>query len=79
MGSRLADYLLSLPGRPHRGGLEVELPVAKKDVASLLDTTPESLSRELRRLRQSGVIIAQEGRRLVIGDLDSLMELSAQG
>ncbi|MDO5738613.1 MAG: Crp/Fnr family transcriptional regulator [Ornithinimicrobium sp.] len=40
VSSRLADYLLSLPGRRVEGHLQVELPLAKKDIASLLDTTP---------------------------------------
>lgn len=78
VSSRLASYLLSLPARPTEGGIEVELPMAKKDVASLLDTTPESLSRQLRRLHDSGVTSVGEARRLVIHDVDALMELSAQ-
>lgn len=78
VSSRLAGYLLSLEGRPAEGGLEVRLPLAKKDIASLLDTTPESLSRQLRRLQESGVISAQDGRRLVIRDVDALMDLSAR-
>lgn len=78
VSSRLAGYLLSLPGRATQGALEVALPMAKKDVASLLDTTPESLSRQLRRLTESGVIAAGEGRRILVHDVDALMELSAQ-
>jgi CRP/FNR family transcriptional regulator, anaerobic regulatory protein len=78
VSSRLASYLLSLAARPVDGGIEVELPMAKKDVASLLDTTPESLSRQLRRLHDAGVTSVGEARRLVIHDVDALMELSAQ-
>ena len=78
VSSRLASYLLSLPGRHGLGELTVELPLAKKDIASLLDTTPESLSRQLRRLQESGVIAEQTGRSVVITDVDALMGLSAQ-
>lgn len=78
VSSRLAEYLLSLPMRHGRDGSEVRLPMAKKDIASLLDTTPESLSRQLGRLRRSGVITDRGGRRLAIDDVDALMELSAQ-
>ncbi|HLS61957.1 MAG TPA: Crp/Fnr family transcriptional regulator [Ruania sp.] len=78
VSARVAGYLLSLTGRPVPGGLEVELPMAKKDVASLLDTTPESFSRQLRRLDDSGVVDVGPGRRLVVTDVDALMELSAQ-
>jgi CRP/FNR family transcriptional regulator, anaerobic regulatory protein len=77
VSARLAGYLLSLPARQVDGGIAVDLPLAKKDVASLLDTTPESLSRQLRRLRESGVIDSEAGRRLVIRDADALIELSA--
>lgn len=76
--SRLAGYLLSLPGRHIDGRLEVELPMAKKDVASLLDTTPESLSRQLRRLQESGVIATSAGRVIRIMDVDALLEISVE-
>ncbi|MDO5671292.1 MAG: Crp/Fnr family transcriptional regulator [Actinomycetaceae bacterium] len=56
VGTRLAEYLLSLPTIISEGGPQVTLPLAKKDVASLLDTTPESLSRQLRRWQDAGVI-----------------------
>lgn len=77
VSSRLADYLLSLPARQERGGLTVELPMAKKDIASLVDTTPESLSRQLRRLADSGVIATEGLRRIRIRDIDALMALAA--
>ncbi len=73
--SRLAQYLLGLPGQRTAHGLQVRLPLAKKDIASLLDTTPESLSRQLRRLHDSGIIHAEGARGLVIQDFDALMEL----
>jgi CRP/FNR family transcriptional regulator, anaerobic regulatory protein len=79
VSSRLADYLLSLPAKPAGGGIAVELPMAKKDIASLLDTTPESLSRQLRRLGDSGVIVTDATRRVRIDDVDALMRLSARG
>ena len=75
VSSRLADYLMTLPARREPDGLVVRLPLAKKDIASLLDTTPESLSRQLRRLTDSGVISSGQGRRVVITDVDALMAL----
>lgn len=53
---RLADYLLDLPSRRVDGRLRVHLPLTKKDVASLLGTTPETLSRALARLARDGVV-----------------------
>lgn len=76
VSSRLADYLLRLPARRGPAGLGVELPLAKKDIASLLDTTPESLSRQLRRLSDSGVLQQLPRGRLVITDLDALLALA---
>lgn len=78
VSSRLADYLLSLPAVTTAEGLTVELPMAKKDVASLLDTTPESLSRQLRKLSDSGVIGTDATRRIRIDDVDALMRLSVR-
>lgn len=79
VSSRLANYLLSLKGSYRDGVMIVRLPLAKKDIASLLDTTPESLSRQLRRLRDSGVISPRGARDLLIHDVDALMNLAAQG
>lgn len=76
VSSRLAEYLLSLPGTTSDGETTVRLPLPKKDVAALLDTTPESLSRQLRRLRDSGVIRSRGARDLMVTDVDALMELA---
>ncbi|MBN9608019.1 MAG: Crp/Fnr family transcriptional regulator [Actinobacteria bacterium] len=78
VSSRLADYLLSLPGRVDAAGMTIELPLAKKDIASLLDTTPESLSRQLRRLSDSGVIVTDASRQIRITDADALMGLASE-
>ena len=77
VSSRLADYLLSLPATPGpRGATDVTLPLAKKDIASLLSTTPESLSRQLRKLTDTGVISQQEQGRITITDVTALTALS---
>lgn len=79
VSSRLADYLLSLPTSAGPDGHpRVVLPLAKKDIASLLDTTPESLSRQLRRLTDSGVITQGSRGRITITDVDALTALSAE-
>ena len=70
--------VLSLPGRQVEQGIELELPIAKKDIASLLDTTPESLSRQLRRFQQSGLIEPLDGRRLRSLDFESLLDRAGQ-
>ena len=77
VSTRLADYLLGLPAEPVDGTMVVTLPLAKKDIASLLDTTPESLSRQLRRLTDAGVIDQRRGREIALADVDALLDLSA--
>ena len=78
---RLADYLLSLPIaadtlRAGDGRTRVRLPMAKTDLASYLGTTPESLSRALRRLTEQRVIAAGEGPVVVIDDAQALESLA---
>lgn len=75
--ARVADYLLALPARTDPEGVAVELPLSKKDIASLLDTTPESLSRQLRKLSDSGILAMDGPRRLRITDVDALIGLAA--
>ncbi|MGO1539535.1 MAG: Crp/Fnr family transcriptional regulator [Leucobacter sp.] len=77
VSSRLADYLLTLPTQAGSASHpEVQLPLAKKDIASLLDTTPESLSRQLRALSDAEVIVQGSGGRVTILDLDALSALT---
>lgn len=68
---RVADYLLEQPllyndpgattaSEPAAaGGTRVRLPLSKKDVASMLGTTPESFSRALTRLTSNNLIAVQ--------------------
>lgn len=69
--ARLAAYLLDLPARWHDGVGTVELPLAKRDVAALLGTTPETLSRRLAALADAG-LVRLDGRRIDILDADAL-------
>lgn len=75
--ARVAGYLLDLPIATHGDRAEVLLPLPKKDVASYLGTTPESLSRALARLQADGLLVV-EGRRVSILDADAL-EATAAG
>lgn len=73
--SRLADYLLGLPRTRTGKPSPITLPLAKKDVASLLDTTPESLSRALKSLASRGAIALGTGRAVVITRPDLLEQI----
>ena len=73
--NRLADYLLGLPSTWRGRVATVSLPLAKKDVASLLDTSPESLSRALSTLARQGLIVIGAGRSVSITQPDLLQRL----
>lgn len=54
-----------------RGGMAtVILPLAKKDVTALLETTSESFSRSMRSLSDKGLIAIGSGRSVSITDPD---------
>ena len=52
---------------------EIELPMSKKDLASYLGTTPETISRKLADLENEGYIKQKSGRKIEILDLDGLL------
>ncbi|GAA4284595.1 Crp/Fnr family transcriptional regulator [Brevibacterium daeguense] len=66
--TRLAEYLSGLPGARTPDGYRIALPLPKKDIASLLSTTPESLSRSLSRLAEAGAITTPDARTVVVSD-----------
>ncbi|NLF03914.1 MAG: Crp/Fnr family transcriptional regulator [Actinomycetales bacterium] len=74
---RVAVYLVELPSRPDPRGLRIELPLAKKDIASYLGTSPESLSRSLRALAEAGIIAIEGSREILVLDPFALDELTA--
>ncbi len=74
---RLAAYLLYL-SRDKSISSGVELDISKGQLASLLGTIPETLSRILNRMT-SGGLIDVEGRRIKLLDRQSLEEIAAGG
>jgi CRP/FNR family transcriptional regulator len=73
--TRLAAWLLDQPTVDHAGRRMVVLPMAKKDIASFLGTTPETLSRRLADLARDG-LIGLAGRREIV--LLGIPELEAR-
>lgn len=55
-------------------GVTFELPIPWAQLATKLGTTPESLSRRLKRLTSDGLVYV-EGRRVTIPDVEALREL----
>lgn len=72
---RLADFLLRLCGTAEQRA-EVELPLDKVLIAARLGMQPETLSRSLAKLRQSGV--ETQGHRILIEDVGRLRRLAGQ-
>jgi CRP/FNR family transcriptional regulator len=74
---RFAAYLLYL-SREKEGSGELSLDITKAQLASLLGTIPETLSRILGKMSRSG-LIESDGRRIKILDLEGLEELAEWG
>lgn len=72
--TRLALYLAELLGSLNLRG-EVVLPMSKKDLASYLGTTPESISRKLAELEEAGLIRQVDNRIIEILDGKGLQEV----
>jgi CRP/FNR family transcriptional regulator len=77
VSARLASYLLGLPAARHDGMFTVTLPLSKRDIASLLDTTPESLSRGLGRLSDQGLITVAKAT-VTLLDVDGLRAIAGE-
>ena len=71
---RLAAYLLKLSDRAQQAD-EVELDLNKRQLAAMLGTIPETLSRVFYRLSQEGVI-AVDGNRITLRDRSSLRDMA---
>ncbi|MDO5754291.1 Crp/Fnr family transcriptional regulator [Arthrobacter sp.] len=76
---RIAGYLLELAGAQgiskDHGATTVVLPIAKKDVASFLGLTPETLSRKFTQFESAGWIRMQPRRTVEILDVTALQQL----
>lgn len=75
--ARLATYLLVLSGEQGRDD-QVTLNISKGQLASLLGTIPETLSRIFAKLSAQG-LIAVDGRTIRLLDLPALQELAEAG
>jgi CRP-like cAMP-binding protein len=73
---RLAKYLLYLSGRNRDGAVELDLP--KGQLAALLGTIPETLSRILAKMNRRG-LIRSRGAQIAILDRRALEEIAVEG
>ncbi|HEX8987684.1 MAG TPA: Crp/Fnr family transcriptional regulator [Rhodocyclaceae bacterium] len=71
---RVIGYLLQQCPHGGSGAAEIDLPTSKQLIASLLNLTPETLSRIFRDLSDTG-LIEVHGRNIRIPDIDRLREV----
>lgn len=69
--SRIAMYLAEQVERQQSD--QITLTMSRKDIASFLGTTPETVSRKLTEFEQAGWILQEGQRRITIKDLDALL------
>jgi len=69
--TRLAIFLAECADKEQSS--EFVLPMSKKDLASYLGTTPETISRKLAELEDSGYIMQLSNKKIRILDLDGLL------
>jgi CRP-like cAMP-binding protein len=74
---RLAAYFLYL-NELNKGSQDLELDISKGQLASLLGTIPETLSRILSRMHKAG-LIESDGPRIKIVDVQGLEDLAVAG
>jgi CRP/FNR family transcriptional regulator len=75
--ARLASYFLTLSSE-QKNKEKVELPISKAQLANLIGTTPETISRMLKKMAESD-LIAVDNKTILIQDPEGLLDLSASG
>lgn len=71
--SRIISFLANCVDQDAGNSPEITLPMTKKDLASYLGTTPETISRKFTHLEQQGLIVQLPKRKIKIPDLDRLL------
>ena len=74
--ARLAAYLLYHAETGKQEAMIVSLGITKGQLANVLGTTPETLSRVLARMGKEGLIVMKGNRRIVLHDAERLETLS---
>jgi CRP-like cAMP-binding protein len=75
--ARIAAYILTLSNEQNNK-TKVLLPISKAQLSNLIGTTPETVSRILKKMMTASLIEVQ-GKTILINDLEGLEELSESG
>lgn len=81
---RVAAFLLEMASRlgtndGDEGGCRFQLPFGRQEIADLLGLTIETVSRQITKLREEGVIDTPDRRSIVVLDREALEVLSGNG
>jgi len=71
--TRIALYLVECVEEEGANEATIELPLSRKDLASYLGTTPETISRKLTEFEEKGLILQQDQRKMKLLDIDELL------
>ena len=75
---RIATFLLSLAGPSlwtHTRGVDLQLPMSRKDIANYLGIAVETLCRLFKRMQEDGLVESQ-GRRVRLTNIDALSDIA---
>ncbi|WP_305097306.1 Crp/Fnr family transcriptional regulator [Croceibacterium aestuarii] len=81
-GQKIATFLLDMveraraSGAPECGPVTIELPCGRQEIADMLGTTIETVSRQITALRNRGIIETPGTRRIMILDREALVLLT---
>lgn len=75
--ARLAAYIITL-SKEQKNEKQVTLPISKAQLSNLIGTTPETVSRILKKMMDSSFIEVQT-KTILIKDFEGLMDLSESG
>jgi len=81
-GERLASFLLWVARKTGRGETEaaqLDLPMSRTDIADYLGLTTETVSREMTKLRQAGLIALPTPHRVDLLEPEALLQMSEEG
>ncbi|MGX7108489.1 Crp/Fnr family transcriptional regulator [Facklamia miroungae] len=73
VGNRLISYLMDQVDDKNQGPIVVNLDMSRKDIASFLGTSPETLSRKFKEFEEAGLIHQLSPKQIEILDLDELL------
>ena len=83
--ARLASYFMTLAREKDRAAGpaanetgRIDLPISKAQLANLIGTTPETVSRMLKKMTRAGMIDVQ-GKQITLHDPEALVDLSESG